>query len=198
MSMATKRLGAKSSNRCEGRLLAVAVITCASLSLLSSGSVLAGQGQRQAAMKVAKKATASPSTATAPSTKQSTDKETAGNGEGGRRDPFFIPPAPKPGDVEGMGPEAGPLPPGKRGLVVGQLILEGIVRQESSNTMIAVVTNSSNRAYFLRENDELYNGVVSKITPDSVQFTENYRDFTGQMNSRQVVKRLGSGPGENR
>jgi type II secretory pathway component PulC len=92
----------------------------------------------------------------------------------------------------------GPLPPGKRGLVIAQLRVEGIVRQETSNKMIAVVVTSTDRAYFLHENDEVYNGVVSKITPDSVYFSENFRDVNGRMATRQVVKRLGSGPGENR
>ena len=61
--------------------------------------------------------------------------------------------------------------------------------------MIAVVDNSSNRAYFLRENDAVYNGVVSKITPDSVVFRENGLDASGKMVVREVVKRLGQGPG---
>jgi dUTPase len=92
----------------------------------------------------------------------------------------------------------GPLPPGKRGLLVSQLRLEGVVRQSGDKPMIAVVTNRTNRAYFLRENDEVYNGVVSKITPDSIYFTEKVRTADGQTGTREVVKRLGSGPGENR
>jgi hypothetical protein len=39
--------------------------------------------------------------------------------------------------------------------------------------MIAVVTNYTKRAYFLRENDTVYNGIVSRITPDAVYFKEN-------------------------
>ena len=93
---------------------------------------------------------------------------------------------------------AGPLPPGKRGLIISQLRLEGVVRQTGGRPTIAVVTNSTNRAYFLRESDEVYNGVVSKITPDSIYFTENVRTPGGPMTSREVIKRLGSGPGENR
>ncbi len=117
----------------------------------------------------------------------------------GRRDPFRIP-------VPGAGRETivdteeikGPLPAGTRGLLVGQLRLEGIVRQDLSNTMIAVVANPTNRAYFLRENDAVYNGVVSKITPDSVYFKVNYLDSNGHVQTREVVKRLSSGSGEGR
>lgn len=144
---------------------------------------IAAQGQGKAATAAARK---------------STNPPTGGPGESGRRDPFYVPPPPKPGAGPGGEGESGVLPPGKRGLVVAQLTLAGIVRQETSNTMIAVVANPANRAYFLREKDEVYNGVVSKITPDSVQFTETYRDVNGQMSTREIVKRLGSSPGENR
>lgn len=112
----------------------------------------------------------------------------------GRRDPFRLPGPPVAGGGEGGGP-VGPLPPGTRGLVIGRLRLEGIVRLDNTNTMIAVVDTSANRAYFLRENDAVYNGVVAKITPDSVTFRENALDQSGKVYVREVVKRLGQGPG---
>ncbi len=115
--------------------------------------------------------------------------------EAGRRDPFKLPPPPSKGNEETAG-ITGPLPPGKKGLLIGQLRLEGVVREDKTNTMIAVVTNSTNRAYFLHENDELYNGVVSKITPDSVYFTENTKQANGNISTREVVKKLGTGSGE--
>ena len=117
----------------------------------------------------------------------------------GRRDPFKLPPPPSPkGSAGALDMAAGPLPPGTRGLVIGQLRLGGIVRQDTTHMMLAVVINSANRAYFLRESDVLYNGVVSKITPDSVQFRENYLDPNGRVQTREVVKRLGQAPGERR
>ena len=115
----------------------------------------------------------------------------------GRRDPFRIPGPPVPGRVPGE-EILGPLPPGIRGLVISQLRLEGIVRLDVPNTMIAVVDTNANRAYFLRENDAVYNGVVSKITPDSVYFRENAIDPSGNVVTREVVKRLSAGPGEGR
>ncbi len=126
--------------------------------------------------------------------------ETAELTGGGRRDPFKIPvygpPAPgQPGEGEMI---TGPLPPGKRGLLISQLKLQGIVRLDTTNQMIAVVTNFTRRAYFLRENDAVYNGLVSKITPDSVFFQENFLDSTGKVTTREVVKRLGPAPGEGR
>ena len=117
----------------------------------------------------------------------------------GRRDPFKLPSPPGTAGPGGaLDLAAGPLPPGTRGLVIGQLKLGGIVRQDTTRMMLAVVINSANRAYFLRESDVLYNGVVSKITPDSVQFRENYLDPNGRVQTREVVKRLGQAPGERR
>jgi hypothetical protein len=115
-----------------------------------------------------------------------------------RRDPFKLPQPPGKEAIDTVESIKSPLPPGTRGLIIGQLRLEGIVRQEASNTMIAVVANSTNRAYFLRENDTLFNGVVSKITPDSVYFRENFIDQYGRAGTREVVKRLTSGTGEGR
>jgi hypothetical protein len=117
----------------------------------------------------------------------------------GRRDPFKVPEA-----VSGKGAgnilnaAGGVLPPGNRGLIISQLKLEGVVRQQPSNKMIAVVTNQTNRAYFLGEGDAVFNGVVSKITPDAVYFKENVLDPNGRVWTRDVMKRLGAAPGEER
>jgi hypothetical protein len=64
--------------------------------------------------------------------------------------------------------------------------------------MIAVVTNYTKRAYFLRVNDTVYDGVVSKITPEAVYFMENTLDASGRVATREVVIKLGSGLGEGR
>ncbi len=85
------------------------------------------------------------------------------------------------------------MPPGKRGLVISELRLEGIVRQDNTNTMIAIVAPRSNRAEFLRENDEVYHGAVTKITLDSVYFREDVHDPSGHVTSHEVIKRLPSG-----
>jgi hypothetical protein len=116
----------------------------------------------------------------------------------GKRDPFKLPPPPGNKVLGGGADSAGPLPPGNRGLVISQLKLTGVVHQEASNKMLAVVTNDTKRAYFLTENDAVYNGVVSKITPDSVYFKENVLDQNGRVSAREVIKRLGSAPGDGR
>ena len=86
------------------------------------------------------------------------------------------------------------LPPGKAGLQVNTLRLDGIVR--APNGMIAVVSNPQQRTYFLREGDQLYDGRVEKILMDSVSFHEVGKDAFGKPVERQVNKRINSSPGE--
>ena len=86
------------------------------------------------------------------------------------------------------------LPPGKAGLQVGTLHLDGIVK--SANGMIAVVANPQQRTYFLREGDQLYDGKVEKISMEGVTFHEEGKDAFGKPVERQVNKRLYSSAGE--
>jgi hypothetical protein len=86
------------------------------------------------------------------------------------------------------------LPPGKLGLQVSTLRLDGIVR--APNGMIAVVSNPQARTYFLREGDRLYDGSVEKISMDGVSFHEEGKDAFGKPVEHQVNKRLYSSPGE--
>jgi Tfp pilus assembly protein PilP len=105
-----------------------------------------------------------------------------------RRDPFesLI------GRQQGKG--APNLPPGKAGLQVSTLRLDGIVK--APNGMIAVVSNPQARTYFLREGDHLYDGTVEKISMDGVSFHEEGKDAFGKPMERQVNKRIYSSPGE--
>lgn len=112
------------------------------------------------------------------------------NALAGKRDPFKVPPPPR---LNAGGEEMdGPLPPGARGLVIGQLSLKGIVREDASNTMIAVVANRANLAYFLRVHEDVYNGVVSRITPDAIYFQQKRLDAGGRVGAREVVLKLGT------
>jgi Tfp pilus assembly protein PilP len=86
------------------------------------------------------------------------------------------------------------LPPGKAGLQVSTLRVDGIVK--SNNGMIAVVTNPQSRTYFLREGDRLYDGAVDKISMDGVTFHEEGKDAFGKPIERQVNKRIYSIAGE--
>jgi hypothetical protein len=86
------------------------------------------------------------------------------------------------------------LPPGKAGLMVETLRINGIVR--SPNGMIAIVSNAQQRVYFLREGDKLYDGSVQKIALDAISFSETGKDAFGKPLERVVTKRLYPSPGE--
>jgi Tfp pilus assembly protein PilP len=107
-----------------------------------------------------------------------------------RRDPFES----MVGRQQNQGAENKNLPPGKAGLQVSTLRLDGIVR--APNGMIAVVANPQQRTYFLREGDQLYDGKVEKISMEGVTFHEEGKDAFGKPVERQVNKRLYSSAGE--
>jgi hypothetical protein len=86
------------------------------------------------------------------------------------------------------------LPPGKAGLIVDTLRINGIVH--SPNGMIAVVSNAQQRVYFLREGDKLYDGSVQKIALDAISFNEIGKDAFGKPLERVVTKRLYPTSGE--
>ena len=98
----------------------------------------------------------------------------------GSRDPFFSPVVQQP---TGSGCSTG-----KKCLEIGAINLRGVVR--SDDGFIAIVTNNLNKAYYLRENDPVFNGYVVKSTGDSVVFSETVLDKLGKSSTREVVKRI--------
>jgi hypothetical protein len=86
------------------------------------------------------------------------------------------------------------LPPGRAGLVVSTLSIDGVVK--APNGMIAVVSNPQHRVYFLREGDKLYDGSVDHITLEAVSFHEMGKDAFGKPVERAVTKRLYATSGE--
>jgi Tfp pilus assembly protein PilP len=97
----------------------------------------------------------------------------------GKRDPFFSPVV----QQQGSGCSTG-----KKCLEINAINLRGVVK--SDNGFIAVVTNNIGKAYFLRENDPVFNGFVVKITGDSVVFQETVQDKLGKTSTHEVVKRI--------
>ena len=77
---------------------------------------------------------------------------------------------------------------GKRCLAIDQISLKGVVKAEAG--MIAVVVNAMDKAYFLRENDPVFNGYVVKITGDSIIFRETIQDRLGKSFTREVTKKI--------
>lgn len=106
-------------------------------------------------------------------------------GSAGRRDPFISPIR-----------SAGAVSPtqsctsGKRCLAIPELTLQGTVR-DISGKMMAVVSTSNRRTYTLRENDQVFNGSVEKITSDSIIFREYVKDAVGRESAKEVVKKMG-------
>ena len=80
------------------------------------------------------------------------------------------------------------LPPGKAGLIIETLRINGIVN--SPTGMIAVVANSQGRVYFLRDGDKLYDGSVQKIALNGITFQEAGKDAFGKPLERTVTKNL--------
>jgi hypothetical protein len=99
----------------------------------------------------------------------------------GRRDPFLSPVVNR--SMIGSGCSMG-----KKCLAIGQISLKGVVKAEAG--MIAVVVNAMDKAYFLRENDPVFNGYVVKITGDSIIFKETVQDRLGKSFTREVTKKI--------
>ncbi len=97
----------------------------------------------------------------------------------GKRDPFFSPVVQQGGSG---------CSTGKKCLEIGAINLRGVIKSDTG--FIAVVTNNMNKAYFLRENDPVFNGYVVKITGDSVTFQETVQDKLGKTFTREVVKKI--------
>jgi hypothetical protein len=99
----------------------------------------------------------------------------------GRRDPFVSP-------VVKLGAIGSGCSSGKRCLAIEQIALKGVVKSDVG--MIAVVVNAMDKAYFLRENDPVFNGYVVKITGDSIVFKESFKDRLGKPLTRDVTKSI--------
>jgi Tfp pilus assembly protein PilP len=105
-------------------------------------------------------------------------------GAAGRRDPFVSPIR-----AVSTGTPTGNCTSGKRCLAIPELVLQGTVR-DISGKMMAIVVTSNRRTYTLRENDQVFNGSVEKITSDSIIFREFVRDAVGRESAKEVVKKL--------
>jgi Tfp pilus assembly protein PilP len=140
------------------------------------------QAAKTAAAKVPKTPPASkPAKAAAPAPEENAEVNAS------RRDPFV----PLVNEKKEVGQH---LPPGKAGLVIATVHVDGTVQSPSG--MIAVVSNPDQRVYFVREGDRLYDGSVEKIGLDGVAFRENSKDAFGKPVERVVTKRIYPSAGE--
>jgi Tfp pilus assembly protein PilP len=100
-----------------------------------------------------------------------------------RRDPFEPLVNKK---VAAEGPQN--LPPGKAGLLISTVRIDGTVR--GPNGMIAIASNPQRSVYFLREGDRVYDGRVERIESDGVVFRQSAKDAFGKVVERMVTKRI--------
>jgi Tfp pilus assembly protein PilP len=145
----------------------------------AKNSAPAKQGAKAAAPK-----TAAPAVAAAPALEKPAEPAKPKAEEkkwamSGKRDPFFSPVI----QQQGSGCSTG-----KKCLEINGINLRGVVK--SDNGFIAVVTNNIGKAYFLHENDPVFNGYVVKITGDSIVFEETVQDKLGKTSTHEVVKRI--------
>ena len=99
----------------------------------------------------------------------------------GKRDPFIS-------VIVARGGPSADCSGGKRCLVPEQIALRGIIKTPTK--WIAMVETPAKKTYYLYENDAIYNGVVAKITGDSVVFRVQALDNLGHTVSQDIVKRV--------
>jgi hypothetical protein len=166
-------------------LIAVLAISCCLAPALWAQEPAQGTPPATAPKAVHKKKPAAAAQKTAPA--QAATPDAKSDVVVSKRDPFI----PLVNDKKASGP---PLPPGKAGLVIATVRVDGTVKAASG--MLAVVTNPDQRTYFIREGDRLYDGDVEKIGLDGVTFKENSKDAFGKPVERLVTKRIYPSAGE--
>ena len=103
----------------------------------------------------------------------------------GRRDPFVSLLA------RGNDPRAVTnRPPGLPGVLIGELVVKGIVRDRSG--FIAMVQAPDNKTYIVRPGEKLMDGSVKSITPDTVVFSQDVNDPLSPVKQREIRKSVRS------
>jgi Tfp pilus assembly protein PilP len=164
---------------------ALALGICLAPALMAQSNQSAKTGKTHAkAAKTAKAVKAAPAPAESTAASAPVDRAS-----GSRRDPF----SPLINENKEMAGNQH-LPPGKAGLVITTVRVDGTVSSEVG--MIAVLSNADQRTYFVREGDRLYDGEVEKIGLDGVTFRQNSKDAFGKAVERVVTKRIYASAGE--
>lgn len=124
----------------------------------------------------------------APALSAANQNRTAPNTAERRRDPFR--PLVRSKDA-GAVPFIGP--PGKAGLSVNTLQVQGTMRD--SDGMTAIVANPQGRVYFLHPGDQIYDAVVQSIGSGGVVFRQHTQDSFGHPVERIVTRLVGPASG---
>lgn len=83
----------------------------------------------------------------------------------------------------------GPRPDGVPGLLIDEIRITGIIRTPQGYVAQAQSAEQE-KAYLLREGDQLYDGDVVRITPNEMVFKQIVQDPTALKPFREVVKTL--------
>lgn len=100
----------------------------------------------------------------------------------GRRDPFrsLLVRAERGG--------AGQRPPGIAGIVIDDVILQGIWKTRAG--YVAQIRGTDNKSYLLRSGDQLYDGEALRIGPNEVVLRQNLNDPQSVKPFRDITKQL--------
>ena len=106
----------------------------------------------------------------------------------GRRDPFRS----LVGPTQKISREN--APPGPAGFLIDELDLQGIIT--SKGGLVAMVQGPDNNGYLLRPGDKVFDGLVVRVTANSVVFRQEVNDPTRIERYREVVKEIGQAAGQ--
>jgi Tfp pilus assembly protein PilP len=99
----------------------------------------------------------------------------------GRRDPFLSLLA------RGSDPaSATNRPPGLPGLLIGEVIVKGIVRDKTG--FIGMIQGPDTKTFIVRAGDKLMDGTVKSITVDTVVFSQDVNDPLSLVKQREIRK----------
>ncbi len=82
----------------------------------------------------------------------------------------------------------GQPPPGIAGMTISEVKFMGVSIRNGMKT--AVFQGVDRRAYFLQEDDKLFDGYIKKISADSIQFVKETKFKSGKLITQDITKRL--------
>jgi Tfp pilus assembly protein PilP len=79
-------------------------------------------------------------------------------------------------------------PPGIAGIAIDDLVVHGIWKTKAG--YVAQIRATDNKSYLIRAGDLLYDGEVTRVGPNEVQFRQNLNDPQSVKPFREVTKQL--------
>jgi hypothetical protein len=79
-------------------------------------------------------------------------------------------------------------PPGIAGIAIDDIVIHGIWKTKAG--YVAQIRGTDNKSYLIRAGDLLYDGEVTRVGPNEVQFRQNLHDPQSVKPFREVTKQL--------